>query len=137
MSKKLKYLIGAILVSVLAFVVLILSTTFRSSLQYYVTVSELMANEPKYAKSSLKVAGHASHIEKIPGPVKPTYNFMVDEGGSSIAVTFVGLVPDTFKEGSEVVVTGRMDGENHFLATDILAKCSSKYETKIDKANSK
>ncbi|HSA60481.1 MAG TPA: cytochrome c maturation protein CcmE [bacterium] len=132
MSKKLRYLLGFILFLVSGFIVLVLSTTFRSSLQYYVTVSELRANEAKYEKSSLKVAGHASQIEKIEGAGKMSYRFRVDEGGASIPVAFTGFAPDTFKEGSEVVVTGRMNPDGSFAATDILAKCSSKYEAKID-----
>jgi cytochrome c-type biogenesis protein CcmE len=131
MNNKLRYLLGFILICVLGFVVLVLSTTFRSSLQYYVTVSELHANEGKYADNIMKVAGHASHIEKIENSGRANYHFIVDEGGQTLPVSFTGLVPDTFKEGSEVVVTGRLDQNGDFVATDILAKCASKYQAKM------
>lgn len=131
MNKKLRILLGFILVCVLGFVVFVLNTTFRSSLQYYVTVSELRANEGKYQNNTMKVAGHASHIEKKDESGKTVYHFIVDEGGQMLPVAYAGFVPDTFKEGSEVVVTGHLASDGSFLATDILAKCASKYNAKI------
>ncbi len=55
-------------------------------------------------------------------------------GGSSdgsLPVVFASLeTPDLFKDGAEVVVEGRMAGEagGSFQATNVLAKCPSKFE---------
>jgi len=38
-----------------------------------------------------------------------------------------GLVPDTFKADSEVVLTGTLQ-DNGFHATEMTAKCPSKYD---------
>ena len=38
------------------------------------------------------------------------------------------MVPDTFKHGAEVVVTGRVRDDGTFDASELLAKCPSKYE---------
>lgn len=129
MPKKIKYLVGFAIVAA-AFVYL-MTTTFQSSLQYYVTVSEMNADLPKYSKKTLKVAGRASHIQKEEGTDKLTYRFDVDEGGQTVKVVYQGLTPDTFKDGSDVVVTGKIVGEE-FIATEILAKCASKYEVKTE-----
>jgi cytochrome c-type biogenesis protein CcmE len=40
-------------------------------------------------------------------------------------------VPDTFLDDAEVVVTGRLTPEG-FMATEMTAKCPSKYEEKPD-----
>ena len=39
-----------------------------------------------------------------------------------------GRIPDTFRDGSQVVVAGRMGPDGTFVATRLLAKCPSKYE---------
>jgi hypothetical protein len=40
---------------------------------------------------------------------------------------YTGIVPDTFKADSEVVLTGTMDDQG-FHATEMTAKCPSKYD---------
>jgi cytochrome c-type biogenesis protein CcmE len=53
-------------------------------------------------------------------------------GGSpdgSLPVTFASLeAPDLFKDGAEVVVEGRLQADGRFAATNVLAKCPSKFE---------
>jgi cytochrome c-type biogenesis protein CcmE len=53
-------------------------------------------------------------------------------GGSAegaLPVTFSSLeTPDLFKDGAEVVVEGRLRGDGRFAASNVLAKCPSKFE---------
>jgi cytochrome c-type biogenesis protein CcmE len=46
-------------------------------------------------------------------------------------VNYKGALPDTFKEGAEVVVTGTLHESGTMAATDVLAKCASRYEEKL------
>ena len=45
-------------------------------------------------------------------------------------VTYRGIVPDTFTDQNEieVVVEGRLRHDGVFHATEVLAKCGSRYE---------
>ena len=47
-----------------------------------------------------------------------------------IAATYNGLVPDTFKDGAEVVAKGTLTADNqlHVVPDGIMAKCPSKYD---------
>ena len=56
------------------------------------------------------------------------YEFVVEDLGKEVKVTYVGLVPDTFKDGSEVVVEGRGRADDLFEADSLMAKCASKYQ---------
>lgn len=129
MKNKIKYLVSFLLI--LGIILYLVSTTLKSSLQYYVTVSELRASEIDYRDRTLKVAGKAHDIKRSDSDEGPLYSFLVKEGGLEIPVTYVGLAPDTFKEGSDVVVTGHLSEEGQFEGEEILAKCASKYEEKI------
>ncbi len=126
MMKQKKYLIGFLIIA--GALIYLLLTTFRSSLQYYVTASELKARTSFYQDKIVKVAGRASGIKKQEGG---TYEFLVEEGGASFSVFYKGMTPDTFREGSDVVVTGQLNPDGSFTATEILAKCASKYEAKL------
>ncbi len=57
-----------------------------------------------------------------------TLEFEVTDGEATFAVTYQGLVPDTFIEDGEVVVEGRLLPEGTIHATSVLAKCGSRYE---------
>lgn len=47
----------------------------------------------------------------------------------AMPVAFASLeAPDLFKDGAEVVVEGRLQEDGRFTATNVLAKCPSKFE---------
>jgi cytochrome c-type biogenesis protein CcmE len=47
----------------------------------------------------------------------------------ALPVTFASLeAPDLFKDGAEVVVEGRLRDDGRFAASNVLAKCPSKFE---------
>jgi len=51
---------------------------------------------------------------------------------SPIRVTFNGQLPNLFREGQGVVVSGRMIDGTEFLADEVLAKHDEDYQPKID-----
>jgi cytochrome c-type biogenesis protein CcmE len=57
-----------------------------------------------------------------------TIDFVVrDETANTIAVTFTGIVPNLFREGSGVVAEGRFQADGRFVASEILAKHDENY----------
>jgi cytochrome c-type biogenesis protein CcmE len=57
------------------------------------------------------------------------YHFVIEHGGSRLAVHYTNVVPDTFQEGGEIVLTGRLEGvKDLFVSDEMSAKCPSKYE---------
>jgi cytochrome c-type biogenesis protein CcmE len=50
---------------------------------------------------------------------------------STVTVRYEGVVPDTFKDDAEVIVTGTLGSDGVFQASDLLAKCPSKYEAEM------
>lgn len=55
-----------------------------------------------------------------------TIRFVVDDGEARTPVSYRGIVPDLFREGSGVVAEGRMRGAT-FVADTILAKHDERY----------
>lgn len=49
-----------------------------------------------------------------------------------IQVTYSGQLPNLFREGQGVVVSGRLIGPTDFLAEDVLAKHDENYQPKIN-----
>jgi cytochrome c-type biogenesis protein CcmE len=59
-----------------------------------------------------------------------------DRGGkASIPVTYEGVVPDPFREGREVIVSGTLEKGTFVAERDsLITKCPSKFTTKDDKS---
>jgi len=57
-------------------------------------------------------------------------DFSISDGTHTFPVTYVGMVPDTFTDENdiEVVVDGKYGRDGVFVATDVIAKCGSRYE---------
>lgn len=60
------------------------------------------------------------------------YKFTVVNCDVAMQVRYLGLVPDTFKEKAEVVIKGKLENDELFIAQEISAKCPSKYDSKVD-----
>ncbi len=135
MSKGLQIAIGAALVAALLGWYG-LSQVSEGGFVYYQTLAEFRADgEP----------GQASRVHGfvVPGSIQrdvaaKQVNFQVQEtaphaGGSAegaLPVIYASLeTPDLFKDGAEVVVEGRLAARaGTFHATNVLAKCPSKFE---------
>jgi hypothetical protein len=58
-------------------------------------------------------------------------DFRISDGTTEYPVTYTGTVPDTFTDANdiEVVVEGRLQTDGVLHASDVLAKCGSRYES--------
>jgi cytochrome c-type biogenesis protein CcmE len=56
-----------------------------------------------------------------------TVHFDVTDTAKTMHVTYVGILPDLFKEGKGVVAHGKLEGENNFIADEVLAKHDENY----------
>ena len=56
-----------------------------------------------------------------------TQLFVVTDGVAKVPVSFAGIPPDLFREGSGVVAEGSFVGNGSFKATNLLAKHDERY----------
>lgn len=107
----------------------LLATTTRDNAQYYKYVDEVMPVADQWHGKTLKLHGYVVDGSIGRRPDTLDYRFQVKHGDSVVTASYTGVVPDTFKDGSEVVLTGRLDPHGFQVEKDgIMAKCPSKYE---------
>ena len=112
----------------------------EASFAYYQTLEEFVAAEGE-ASRAVRVHGYVADgsIERdvegkqVSFRVQSTPPHAGGDDGSMMQVVYASLeTPDLFKDGAEVVVEGRLqsaaNGGNTFHATNVLAKCPSKFE---------
>jgi cytochrome c-type biogenesis protein CcmE len=55
------------------------------------------------------------------------------DGGASVPVDYTGAVPDPFREGREVIVTGELQGGTFVAERDsLITKCPSKFSEEAE-----
>jgi cytochrome c-type biogenesis protein CcmE len=105
----------------------LLYATLREDTQYYKTVNEVMSQPDQWHGKRLQLHGYVTGIERKRNTLE--YRFQVQNNGSTVLASYTGVVPDTFKEGSEVVLKGKLDTAGfHVERNGVMAKCPSKYE---------
>ena len=128
-SKALKIAVTT-LVLVFAFGGLLWST-LRDGTEYYKHVDEVMAQPDKWYGKKLQLHGFvvANSIARKPNSLD--YWFQVQSNGQIVSATYTGVVPDTFKSDSEVVLKGTLSKDGFTVSPNgVMAKCPSKYEAK-------
>jgi cytochrome c-type biogenesis protein CcmE len=101
--------------------------TLREGTQYYKHVDEVMSNPIAWHGKQLKLHGFVQGVKRKPNTLE--YRFDVQNNGQVVPARYTGIVPDTFKEGAEVVLDGKLSAEGFHVDKDgVMAKCPSKYE---------
>ncbi len=117
-------LAGALVIAVVAWLAI---SAAGDAKQYYVTINELQAMGNKAYSKNLRVAGNVQ-----PGSIQrigPGARFTLVELDKTIRVDYVGNEPppDTFKDDAQALAIGTYGRDGVFHATQLQAKCASKY----------
>ena len=124
-SRTLKIVLSTLVLG-LAFSALLYSSLSEDT-QYYKHVDEVMGQPAPWYGKRLQLHGHASDIRRRPDSLD--YRFQVDYNGQIVNASYTGIVPDTFKDGSEVVIKGTLGPAGFVVEPNgVMAKCPSKYE---------
>lgn len=109
-------------------------TTFRDGAEYFKLVDEVMVNRSAWEGKPLQLKGYVVPGSRMRKPDTLEWQFKVQnnptrsgQSGNIVEAWYTGIVPDTFNDEAEVVLSGKL-GPDGFHATNVVAKCPSKYE---------
>ncbi len=119
--------IGAAVCVILGTIIYLAITGVRSNKSYYVTIREMQAMGSKAYTRHLRVAGNVA-----PGSIArdgSNAHFVLVEEGHTLTVNYLGTEPppDTFKDNAQALAIGTLGRDGVFRATQLQAKCASKY----------
>jgi len=137
MSARNKFLLGAGII--IASVVFLIASGVKETGVYFLTPTELVNKveaDPTFYDVGIKVGAKV-----VPGSIRRDdaarrVDFAVSDGSKQFDVTYTGIVPDTFTDANdiEVIVEGKYGRDGVFRATEVLAKCGSRYEAEYEKS---
>jgi cytochrome c-type biogenesis protein CcmE len=107
----------------------LLYSTLSEGTEYYKHVDEIAGQPDAWHGKQMNLHGFVVEKSILRKPDSLEYRFQVQNNGKVVPVSYKGVVPDTFKDGSEVVLKGRL-GPHGFVVdpNGVVAKCPSKYE---------
>jgi len=121
---------GAVIAIILLSLGYLAYTGVQDSKSYYVTIKELNGMGNGAYSKRLRVAGNV-----VPGSIKRQgthLEFLLVEQDRTLPVVYSGTEapPDTFKDNAQALAEGKYGHDGVFHATNIQAKCASKYAPK-------
>jgi cytochrome c-type biogenesis protein CcmE len=109
----------------------LLYTSLSESAEYYKHVEEVMVSPQPWYGKKLQIHGFVAPKSWVQKPGSLEYRFKVQSKGQVVQAYYTGILPDTFKEDSEVVLKGTLGPDGFHVNPDgVIAKCPSKYEEK-------
>ncbi len=102
---------------------------------YSKPVDELVAQKTKFVGKPVRAEGNLVHGSLVKRESPCEYRFKIEKNGVEVPVRFAKcVVPDTFRDvpGMDLGVTveGELQADDSLEASQVLAKCPSKYEMK-------
>ena len=147
-GERLKFLIGGLLL-LAAVVYLIVSSTVGGA-QYFISVEEIV-NNPDYVGQTVRISGAVDGesivydsanliidftIANVPTETtdlaQTLHNAVNDPNAARLSVRLEGEVkPDLLVHEAQAILTGVLQADGTFLASELLLKCPSRYEESV------
>jgi cytochrome c-type biogenesis protein CcmE len=107
----------------------VMYTTVAQDAVYYKHVNEVMNAPDQWYGKPMQLHGFIVDKSILQRPNTLDYRFKIKTDEYSVVADYTGIVPDTFKDGAEVVLSGRLGPEGFKVDPNgVTAKCPSKYE---------
>ena len=99
-------------------------TAFQDNIVFFFSPAEVAARKPA-PDQRIRIGG----LVAVGSVVRDgeTTSFAVTDTQATLAVKYVGLLPDLFREGQGVVAEGRVGTDGVFVASNVLAKHDENY----------
>ncbi len=118
----------------LVFGVWIILSALKQNSQFFYNASDVVASGFKPESEPFRIGGLVKDGSVQTSGI--TTNFQIvdfeREMKPPLSVSYSGALPDLFREGQGVVVSGRLLGPTEFAAETVLAKHDENYQPKID-----
>jgi len=105
---------------------LLAAWALRNQASYFYLPSDIAAKPPAPGQE-IRLGGMVEQGSLKTRADGLTIDFVVGDGAARVPVTFTGIVPDLFVEGSGVVAEGAMRPDGTFAASNLLAKHDENY----------
>jgi cytochrome c-type biogenesis protein CcmE len=124
-KRKQRLLLVCLMVAGVGVAVALGVNAFRQNIMLFHSPSDVVAGAVKPGTSfrvgGMVVEGSVNRGQDL------AVNFELTDHGQTIPVSFIGILPDLFREGQGIVAMGALNSTGTFKATEVLAKHDENY----------
>jgi cytochrome c-type biogenesis protein CcmE len=120
--KRALIIVGAL--ATLAIAAVLILNALNSNIALYVTPSEVAAGKAPKGQT-FRIGGMVKEGSLRRDDL--VVHFIITDMVKEIPVAYKGILPDLFKEGKGAVVQGKLDANDQFVASEVLAKHDENY----------
>lgn len=131
MNKKLRLIIAFGLIA--GAIGLLITNGLKNNTGSYLTIKEASAIQKTSAGKFIQMEGTLVKGSTKWDAENVILKFKLQDGKNKIDVSYNGVKPDNFDSGYPIIVEGRFNSDNQFVAENIKVKCPSKYEAEAKK----
>jgi cytochrome c-type biogenesis protein CcmE len=113
-------------VAIVGVAVALVLNAFQSNLVFFFTPTQVATKQAPLDRN-FRIGGLVEEGSVARQSDALRVNFKVTDGAQTIPVTYVGILPDLFKEGKGVVAEGKLGPDGLFTASQVLAKHDENY----------
>ncbi|MGH2699884.1 MAG: cytochrome c maturation protein CcmE [Actinomycetota bacterium] len=128
--RRVKFLVGGGVIALALIGLVVFAMTRPNATSFYMTTTEIQAAGFSQPTGDVKVNGDLVRDSVVEDGITTTFD--ITDGNAQLAVTTDSTLPDAFYSDSdviEIIAQGRYDGDT-FTATQVFAKCPSKFKAK-------
>ncbi len=149
-----KFIFGGVLI--IAAIILLIVTNTKAGAQYFLTVDEIKDKQEEIINKDIRVSGAVLgetmvydtdnlilefEIAHVPGDNKEIdaqgglamvlHQAVNNPDATRLKVVYEGVMPDLLQNEAQAIMTGQIDENGVFHASELLLKCPTKYEEAV------
>ncbi len=109
----------------LAFSILLILFNSKKNIVFFYTPSELLISDKKI-NDKIRLGGMVEK-DSISNLGNNKYNFVITDNKNSLEVTYIGILPDLFRENQGAVIDGIIMKDDKIHASKVFAKHDENY----------
>ncbi len=127
-KRRAKFVVGVAVVALVVSGLIVWAMALPGSTSFYYTTTEALG----LAREAAGAEEYRVNGRVVPGSIRRDgleTTFAMTDGRTALTVVTDQPLPDAFRDRSEVIARGRLDGKV-FAAVEVLAKCPSKFKAR-------
>ncbi|PWY54796.1 cytochrome c maturation protein CcmE [Legionella qingyii] len=125
-ARKRKIMILVFTLSILSIAAALVLYALRQNISLFYTPTQVVTGEAP-RQHNIRVGGMVKSGSIVRSKESLNVTFKITDFDKTITVTYKGILPDLFREGQGVVAEGQLLDNQHFRASQVLAKHDANY----------
>lgn len=118
-----------VIISILAILTIaagLILYALKQNINLFYTPTQLLQAQVN-PNQNLRIGGYVKKQSVHYDSSGQSVSFTITDGSNELIINYHGVLPNLFREGQGVVVTGKLSNQHLFIASEVLAKHDEKY----------